>query len=124
MGSFRIGYVLKRFPNLSQTFILNEILELERQGVHVEIISLRAPRSELTHSVLKNLQAPVTYMDDATTSSAAEDIAAWAQVKQLQHLHAHFATSAAETTMQAAKLAHIGYSFYRPCPRYLSSKNG
>lgn len=111
MGRFRIGYVLKRFPNLSQTFILNEILELERQGVHVEIISLRAPRSELTHSALKNLQAPVTYMDDAAISSAAEDVAAWAKAKQLLHLHAHFATSAAETAMQAAKLAKINYSF-------------
>ena len=31
----RIGYVLKRFPRLSETFVLNEILELERQGVDV-----------------------------------------------------------------------------------------
>ncbi len=114
MGSdenLRVGYVLKRFPNLSQTFIFNEILELERQGVHVEIISLRAPRSELTHSALKNLKAPVTYIDDAATSSVADDVAAWAKAKQLQHLHAHFATSAAETAMQAAKLAKINYSF-------------
>ena len=33
-----VGYVLKKFPRLSETFILNEILELERQGY--EIISL------------------------------------------------------------------------------------
>ena len=26
----RVGYVLKRFPRYSETFILNEILELER----------------------------------------------------------------------------------------------
>ena len=26
----KIGYVLKRFPRLSETFILNELLQLER----------------------------------------------------------------------------------------------
>ena len=30
----RVGYVLKRFPRISETFILHEILELERQGLH------------------------------------------------------------------------------------------
>ena len=32
-----VGYVLKMFPRLSETFILNEILELERQGVSLHI---------------------------------------------------------------------------------------
>ena len=32
-GALRVGYVLKKFPRISETFILNEILELERQGV-------------------------------------------------------------------------------------------
>ena len=33
----RVGYVLKVFPRLSETFVLGEILELERQGVEVEV---------------------------------------------------------------------------------------
>jgi hypothetical protein len=32
-----VGYVLKKFPRLSETFILNEILELERQGTEVTV---------------------------------------------------------------------------------------
>src|ERR1043165_6153574 len=36
----KIGYVLKRFPRLSETFILNEILELERLGSPLQIYSL------------------------------------------------------------------------------------
>lgn len=112
--ALRVGYVLKRFPNLSQTFILNEILELERQGVLVEIISLRCPRSEPTHSSLKKLQAQITYLDVTTKSSdsiIAEQVAEWAKSRQLHHLHAHFATSAAEIAMQSGKLANLGYSF-------------
>lgn len=27
----KVGYTLKRFPRISETFILNEVLELERQ---------------------------------------------------------------------------------------------
>ena len=54
-----IGYVLKRFPRISETFILNEVLELERQGVPVEIFALREPANEVRHEALKRLQAQV-----------------------------------------------------------------
>lgn len=110
----RIGYILKRFPSLSQTFILNEILELEHQGVAVEILSLRRPRPEPTHSRLEALKAPVCYLEDLTEpeyTSPLEQAANWAKTRRLQHLHAHFATSAAEFAMLAAKAAEISYSF-------------
>jgi colanic acid/amylovoran biosynthesis glycosyltransferase len=112
--TLRVGYVLKRFPNLSQTFILNEILELERQGVSIDILSLRKPRAEPTHSALNKLKAQVTYIEEATKESdklIAEEVAAWAKSRQIQHLHAHFATSAAKISMLASKLANITYSF-------------
>jgi glycosyltransferase involved in cell wall biosynthesis len=35
-----VGYVVSRFPKLSETFILNEMLELERLGVRVELFPL------------------------------------------------------------------------------------
>ncbi|NJD07835.1 MAG: glycosyltransferase family 4 protein [Methylococcaceae bacterium] len=105
----RIGYVLKRFPHLSQTFILNEILELERQGLTVEIISLRLPRDdEPRHHRLAQLRAGVTYISG---EEAAEDVAGWARRLGLQHLHAHFATGAADTAMKAAALTGLPYSF-------------
>lgn len=58
----RIGYVLKRFPRLSETFILNEILALERAGIEVEIFSLLKPPAEARHGMLSGLRAPVTYL--------------------------------------------------------------
>lgn len=58
----KIGYVLKRFPRLTETFILNEILELERQGVEVEVFSLLRPPAEARHALLESLRARVTYV--------------------------------------------------------------
>ena len=105
----RVGYVLKRFPHLSQTFILNEILELERQGLTVEIASLRPPRDdEPRHQRLALLRAGITYID---ACEAGAHIADWAHRLNLQHLHAHFATGAADTAMRAAALAGIPFSF-------------
>ncbi len=58
----RVGYVLKRFPRLSETFILNEILELERQGVTVEVFSLLEPEDGIRHQALQQVHARVTYL--------------------------------------------------------------
>ena len=58
----KVGYVLKRFPRLTETFILNEILELERQGVDVEVFSLLRPPKEARHALLGSLRARVTYV--------------------------------------------------------------
>lgn len=58
----KVGYVLKRFPRLSETFILNEILELERRGVPIEIFSLLEPAEEVRHEALNRVQAPLTYL--------------------------------------------------------------
>ncbi|MEM9505361.1 MAG: glycosyltransferase, partial [Cyanobacteria bacterium P01_E01_bin.43] len=57
-----IGYLLKTFPKLSETFILNEILELERQGLNLHIFSLRRRSDRRQHPALSQLQAPVTYI--------------------------------------------------------------
>lgn len=38
-----VGYVLKMFPRFSETFILNEVLELHRRGVKLCIFSMKTP---------------------------------------------------------------------------------
>ncbi len=57
-----VGYLLKTFPKLSETFILNEMLELERQGVNLHVFSLRRPQDQNHHPAVSRLQAPVTYI--------------------------------------------------------------
>jgi len=57
-----VGYVVKRFPRFSETFILNEILELERQGVKVTIFSLLHPPVEPRHGRFISVKARVVYL--------------------------------------------------------------
>src|SRR5512135_209334 len=56
----RIGYLIKCFPRLSETFILHEILELERQGLSLHIFSLLTPTGKMNAAV-QNVQSTVTY---------------------------------------------------------------
>ncbi len=56
-----IAYILKMYPRFSETFIVNEILELERQGVDVRIYSLRKPDDGRFHASLARVRANVIY---------------------------------------------------------------
>ena len=58
----KIAYLLKTFPKLSETFILNEILELERQGIELHIFSLRQPSETKVHPGVSEVRAQVTYI--------------------------------------------------------------
>lgn len=59
-----VGYVLKRYPRFSETFVVNEILALEKAGVEVEIFAL-GPVSE-THfqEAISRVRAPVRRIRD------------------------------------------------------------
>ena len=58
----KIAYILKMYPRFSETFIVNEILELERQGVHVRIYSVRKPDDGRFHASLARVRARVVYV--------------------------------------------------------------
>lgn len=62
----RVVYVLRSFPRLSQTFILNELLALEAGGIDVAVVSLVRAADRLTHERLGSLHAPVLYLDEPT----------------------------------------------------------
>jgi len=61
-GKPRIAYLLKTFPRLSETFILNEILGLESLGVSIEIFSLKRPAEERAHASVAKVRARVNYI--------------------------------------------------------------
>jgi glycosyltransferase involved in cell wall biosynthesis len=60
----KIGYVVKMFPRLSETFIRNEILELERQGLGLRIFSLKRPTEAEVRLAGADVQAPITYLPE------------------------------------------------------------
>jgi colanic acid/amylovoran biosynthesis glycosyltransferase len=59
---FRLAYVLKRYPRLSETFIINEMLGLQRQGIDITIIALKDPGEAIVHENVRALNAPIYYM--------------------------------------------------------------
>ena len=62
VGEPRVGYVLKRYPRYSETFIVNEILAHERAGLAIEIFSLRPPNDTHFQDAVSRVRAPVTYL--------------------------------------------------------------
>ena len=57
-----VGYLLKTYPKVSETFILQEILDLEALGLGLEIFSLQRPTDAIVHSLARQVLAPVTYL--------------------------------------------------------------
>lgn len=60
----RVVFVLKGYPRLSETFIAQEILGLERAGLDIEIVALRRPTDRQTHPVHAEVRAPVSYLPE------------------------------------------------------------
>jgi glycosyltransferase involved in cell wall biosynthesis len=58
----RIAVLVKRFPRLSETFILNEFLELRRQGVPVDLYAIMDPHEAHSHSEALALVPEVVYL--------------------------------------------------------------
>src|SRR4029078_6953496 len=48
--NIRSAYTTSRFPKLSETFILNEIIEIERLGSMVELFPLQREDEPVVHS--------------------------------------------------------------------------
>lgn len=57
-----VGYIVSTWPRLSQTFVLNEVLALERLGVSVRIFSVKTPGKEPIHGDVARVRARVTYL--------------------------------------------------------------
>ncbi len=57
-----VGYVVSTWPRLSQTFVLNEILALERLGVPLRIFSVKDPGAEPVHGAVAQVRARISYL--------------------------------------------------------------
>lgn len=60
----RIAILVKGYPRLSETFIAQEILALERLGLPLEIVSLRHPTDGRVHEMHRQIGAPVRYLPE------------------------------------------------------------
>jgi glycosyltransferase involved in cell wall biosynthesis len=58
----RVGYVVKRYPRYSETFIVNEILAHEAAGLQVEVFALLSGTDTHFQDAISRVRAPVTYL--------------------------------------------------------------
>jgi glycosyltransferase involved in cell wall biosynthesis len=152
----RVGFVVKRYPRYSETFIVREILAHERAGLAIEIFALRPPIDGYFQDLIARVRARVNYLYlpaeglfsepmSAATFTAnhfwrsltlagevlpnfwptlgdlrdaqardlyqALQLAREVRLKQLDHLHAPFASEAATVARLGARLAGVTYSF-------------
>ncbi len=77
-----IAVVLKGYPRLSETFIAQELLALERAGLDLQIWSLRHPTDRAVHPVHREIAAPVAYLPEYLYQEPRRVLRAWAQVRR------------------------------------------
>jgi glycosyltransferase involved in cell wall biosynthesis len=58
----RIGYVLKRYPRLSETFIVQEIVQMEQRGADLVVFAIMDPHESLQNPLIAQVKAPIIYV--------------------------------------------------------------
>lgn len=59
-----VAVILKGYPRLSETFIAQELLGLERAGLRLALFSMRHPTDRVVHPVHRQIAAPVVYLPE------------------------------------------------------------
>ncbi len=72
-----VAFVLKGYPRLSETFIAQEILALERRGLDILIVSLRRPTDPDCHPMHRRIHAPVRYLPEHLWREPIRVLGAW-----------------------------------------------
>jgi glycosyltransferase involved in cell wall biosynthesis len=113
----RIAYVVNVFPKLSETFIAQELAELNRRRIEVRVLSLNRPTETIRHAFVSQ-----TGLTDLTTYGTGEFGSIAADFRP-QLIHAHFATEPTAVARQLASSLNVpftftahGYDIYRRPP--------
>jgi glycosyltransferase involved in cell wall biosynthesis len=78
----RVAFVLKGYPRLSETFIAQEILALERRGLEILIVSLRRPTDRARHPVHRQIRATCLYLPEYLHREPARVWRAWGMARR------------------------------------------
>ncbi len=72
-----VAVILKGYPRLSETFIAQELRELERRRLSLHIVSLRHPTDAVLHPVHREIAAPVLYVPEYLRDEPQRVLSAW-----------------------------------------------
>ena len=78
-----VAFILKGYPRLSESFIAQEILALEKRGLDIRIVSLRRPTDAECHPAHRQIRAPVLYLPEFPMFEPGRVFAAWKAMQKL-----------------------------------------
>lgn len=78
----RIVVVVKGWPRLSETFIAQELVGLERRGLELSLFALRHPTDGAVHALHRALKAPVAYLPEYLHDEPGRVLAALWRVRR------------------------------------------
>lgn len=78
-----VAVIVKGWPRLSETFIAQEVLGLERRGLRQVIVSLRQPTDKAVHELNRRVTAPVAYLPEYLHREPGRVLRALAAVRRL-----------------------------------------
>ncbi|GHD39362.1 colanic acid biosynthesis glycosyltransferase WcaL [Thalassobaculum fulvum] len=87
-----VAVVLKGYPRLSETFIAQELLGLQRRGLAFEIVSLRHPTDRTAHPVHAAISAPVRYLPEYLYQEPLRVLRGWWKARRMPGYRAARAT--------------------------------
>ncbi len=109
-----IAYIVKRYPRLSETFILNEIRAMERLGYQLHIFTLLAPEPPPHHPGVSEVQAAVAYPPQTLIPGMAQQAAAqWRALRANPDGYRRAAAQAIGLALRTRKPFSIGRQFLR-----------
>lgn len=94
-GGVDLAVIVNGFPRLSETFVLQELIDLERRGLRLHIVALRRPEEAIQQDALRELRAPVEYLPELTASDRKIALRA-AQAALFLHGRARYLNGLAE----------------------------
>jgi glycosyltransferase involved in cell wall biosynthesis len=78
-----VAFLLKGYPRLSETFIAQEILGLERAGLDIRIYSMRRPTDRTVHPIHAEIRAPVAYLPEYLHEAPGRVLRGWRRARRL-----------------------------------------
>lgn len=111
-----VAYILRSYPRLSQTFVLQEIWALEQLGVPLHIFAMTNPHEPMVQAQVAEVQAPVDYLDARQQPTWRQDIlshlhcfarAPWRYTKTLWYIWRHTECDEGYTTTSRYTCFHL-----------------
>ena len=80
-GDTALAVIMKGYPRLSETFIAQELLSLQRRGIPFTIYALRQPTDARVHPVHEAIKAPVRYLPEYLYQAPLRVVSAWQRAR-------------------------------------------